>query len=269
MLLFLLSAGFSLIYGVGRILNLAHGTFYMLGAYVGYTIALKTGNFWLALLVAPLAGGALGWLVELTLLRRLHGRELDQVLVTVGLAFMMADVIRNVWGADIRLSLPPAALSGLVPVFGLQYPAYQLFVIVVGAVVFAAVQLALRSLWGARVRAVASDPQIAASLGVRTGAVTSATFVVAVALAAFGGAVGGPIIELAPGLDITMMLLALIVVVVGGLGNVTGALLGAVIVALVDGFGKLELPEFATFLLFALLVVVLGLRPQGLLGRRG
>jgi len=269
MLLFLLAAGFSLIFGVGRILNLAHGTFYMLGAYVGFTVAQKTGNFWLALAIAPLAGGALGWIVERTLLRRLHGRELEQVLVTVGLAFIMADLIRNIWGADIRSSPPPAALSGLVPIFGLQYPAYQLFVICVGAGVFVAMQLALRTSWGARVRAVASDPQIAASLGVPTGAVTSATFSIAVALAAFGGAIGGPIIALAPGLDITMMLLALIVVVVGGLGSVAGALLGAVIVAFVDGFGRLEFPELATFLMFALLVVVLSLRPQGLLGKRG
>lgn len=269
MLLFLLAAGFSLIFGVGRFLNLAHGTFYMLGAYIGYTVAQQTGNFWLALLIAPLAGGALGWMVERTLLRRVHGRELDQVLVTVGLAFILADIIRNVWGADIRSSPPPAVLNGLVPVAGLQYPAYQLFVIMVGAIVFAGVQLALRSRWGARVRAVASDPQIAASLGVPTSGVTSLTFAAAVALAAFGGAVGGPIIALAPGLDITMMLLALIVVVVGGLGSVTGALVGAVIVALVDGFGKLAFPEFATFLLFALLVVVLSVRPQGLLGKHG
>jgi branched-chain amino acid transport system permease protein len=269
MLLFLLASGFSLIYGVGRIANLAHGTFYMLGAYVGYSVALRTHNFWLALLVAPLVGAVLGWLVERLLLRRLHGRELDQVLLTVGLAFMLADVIREFWGADIRSSLPPAALTGLVPILGLQYPAYQLFVIAVGAAVFIAVQLALRSQWGRRLRAVTSDPQIAESLGVPADAVTSVTFSLAVALAAFGGAVGGPIIALAPGLDLTMMLLALIVVVVGGLGSVAGALVGAIIVALVDGFGRLLFPQFATFLIFALMVVVLSVRPQGLLGKRG
>jgi branched-chain amino acid transport system permease protein len=261
MLLFLLAAGFSLIYGVGRIANLAHGTFYMLGAYVGYTVAQRTGNFWLSLVVAPLLGGALGWLVERVLLRRLRGRELDQVLLTVGLAFILADVIRAIWGADIRSSSPPAALSGLVSLFGVQYPAYQLFVICLGAVVFVAVQLVLRSPIGARVRAVTSDPQVAASLGVPTDSVA--------ALTAFGGAVGGPIIALAPGLDLTMMLLALVVVVVGGLGSVAGALVGAVIVAVVNGFGTLLYPEYAPFLIFALMVVVLGFRPQGLLGRRG
>ncbi len=269
MLLFLLAAGFSLIYGVGRIANLAHGTFYMLGAYVGYTVAQRTGNFWLALLVAPLLGAALGWLVERTLLRRLHGRELDQVLLTVGLAFILADVIRAIWGADIRSSPTPPGLSTLVPIFGLQYPAYQLFVIGVGVGVFIGLQLALRSAWGARLRAVATDPEIAASLGVSAGAIASITFAAAVALAAFGGAVGGPIIALAPGLDLTMMLLALIVVVVGGLGSVAGAMLGAIIVALVDGFGRVLFPEYATFLIFALMVIVLGFRPQGLLGRRG
>ena len=268
MLLFLLASGFSLIYGVGRIANLAHGTFYMLGAYIGFTVA-QHANFWLALVVAPLAGAALGWLVERLLLRQLHGRELDQVLLTVGLAFMLADVIRAIWGADIRSSVPPLQLNTLVPIFGIQYPAYQLFVIVVGAVVFAAVQYSLRTPLGARLRAVSSDPQISESLGVPAPAVRSITFANAVALAAFGGAIGGPIIALAPGLDLTMMLLALIVVVVGGLGSVAGALVGAVVVALVDGFGRLQFPQFATFLIFALMVIVLTFRPQGLLGKRG
>ena len=268
MLLFLLASGFSLIYGVGRIANLAHGTFYMLGAYVGFTVA-QHANFWLALAVAPLAGAVFGWLVERLLLRRLHGRELDQVLLTVGLAFVLADVIRAIWGADIRSSLPPPQLSRLVPIFGIQYPAYQLFVIVVGALVFAAVQYSLRTPLGARLRAVSSDPQIAVSLGVPVATVRSITFANSVALAAFGGAIGGPIIALAPGLDLTMMLLALIVVVVGGLGSVAGALVGAIIVALVDGFGRLQFPEFATFSIFALMVIVLTFRPQGLLGKRG
>jgi branched-chain amino acid transport system permease protein len=269
MLLFLLAAGFSLIYGVGRIANLAHGTFYMLGAYVGYSVAQRTGNFWLSLVVAPLLGGALGWLVERVLLRRLRGRELDQVLLTVGLAFILADVIRAIWGADIRSSSPPATLSGLVSLFGVEYPAYQLFVICLGAVAFVAVQVVLRSSIGARVRAVTSDPQVAASLGVPTDSVAALTFAASVALAAFGGAVGGPIIALAPGLDLTMMLLALVVVVVGGLGSVAGAFVGAIIVAVVNGFGTLFYPEYAPFLIFALMVVVLGFRPQGLLGRRG
>jgi branched-chain amino acid transport system permease protein len=269
MLLFLLASGFSLIYGVGRIANLAHGTFYMLGAYIGYTIAQRTHDFWLGLIVAPLAGAVLGWLVERLLLRRLHGRELDQVLLTVGLAFMLADVIRAIWGADIRSSVPPPQLNGLVSIFGIQYPAYQLFVIVVGAIVFAGVQYALRTPLGARLRAVTSDPEVAESLGVPAQTVRSATFASSIALAAFGGAIGGPIIALAPGLDLTMMLLALIVVVVGGLGSVAGALVGAIIVALVDGFGRLLFPQFATFLIFALMVIVLGFRPQGLLGRRG
>jgi branched-chain amino acid transport system permease protein len=269
MLLFLLAAGFSLIYGVGRIANLAHGTFYMLGAYVGYTVAQRTGSFWLSLVVAPLLGGALGWLVERLLLRHLRGRELDQVLLTVGLAFILADVIRAIWGADIRSSSPPDALSGLVSLFGVQYPKYQLFVICLGAVVFVAVQVVLRSPIGARVRAVTSDPQVAASLGVPTDSVAALTFAAAVALAAFGGAVGGPIIALAPGLDLTMMLLALVVVVIGGLGSVAGALVGAIIVAVVNGFGTLFYPEYAPFLIFALMVVVLGFRPQGLLGKRG
>jgi branched-chain amino acid transport system permease protein len=269
MLLFLLASGFSLIYGVGRIANLAHGSLYILGGYIGLSVAQHTGNFWLALLVAPLAGALLGVAIEFALLRRLHGRELEQVLLTVGIAFVLSDVMRWIWGADIRALPPPAALTGLINFFGLLYPKYQLFIVAVGLAVFVVVLLALRSSWGAKMRAVSAGPYIAASLGVPTGAVNSATFAAGTALAAFGGAAGAPIVALAPGLDLTMMLLALIVVVVGGLGSMSGAFIGAIVVALVDGFGRLLFPEYASFLVFALMALVLTFRPQGLLGKLG
>ncbi len=267
MLLFLLASGFSLIFGVGRIANLAHGSIYMLGAYLGFSVVQHTGNFWLALLVAPLAGGLLGIAAERLLLRRLRGRELDQVLLTVGLAFILADVTRWIWGADIRALPAPTALSGLVHVLGVLYPKYQLFIIGVGVAMFVAILLSLRTSWGTKLRAVTSDPRIAESLGVPTDRVSSLTFAAGTALAAFGGAAGAPIVAVAPGLDLTMMLLALIVVVVGGLGSITGAFVGAIVVALVDGFGRLFFPESASFLIFALMAVVLSFRPQGLLGR--
>lgn len=267
MLLFLLASGFSLIFGVGRIANLAHGSMYMLGGYLGFSVAQHSGSFWLALLVAPVAGALFGIVVERLLLRRLYGRELDQVLLTVGLAFVLADVTRWIWGADIRALPAPPALSGLVSVLGVLYPKYHLFIIALGVVLFVVVLLAMRTPWGAKMRAVTSDPRIAASLGVPTGTVNALTFAAATALAAFGGAAGAPIVALAPGLDLTMMLLALIVVVVGGLGSITGAFVGAIIVALVDGFGRLFFPESASFLIFALMALVLSFRPQGLLGR--
>jgi branched-chain amino acid transport system permease protein len=267
MLLFLLASGFSLIFGVGRIASLAHGSIYMLGAYLGFSVVQHTGNFWLALLVAPLVGALLGIAVERVLLRRLRGRELDQVLLTVGLAFILADVTRWIWGADIRALPAPAALSGLVHVLGVLYPKYQLFIIGVGVAMFVAILLSLRTSWGTKLRAVTSDPRIAESLGVPTDTVSSLTFGAGTALAAFGGAAGAPIVAVAPGLDLTMMLLALIVVVVGGLGSITGAFVGAIVVALVDGFGRLFFPESASFLIFALMAVVLSFRPQGLLGR--
>ncbi|RDI94790.1 branched-chain amino acid ABC transporter permease [Meiothermus sp. QL-1] len=268
MLLFLLALGLSLIFGVARVVNLAHGAFYMLGAYLGLALGSSL-NFWLALLVVPVLVGLLGVVVERFLLRGLHGRELEQVLLTIGLGFVVADLLRATFGAAIRSVPPPEVLAGPLFLGSFIYPKYPLFVLGVGVLLFVLVRLLLaRTPFGVQVRAVTADPGMASALGIRPAQVSLLTFGVGTALAGLGGVVGAPMIALAPGLDAQMTLFALIVVVIGGLGRVEGAFWGAILVGLVDGFGRLFLPQVAMFLIFALMALVLALKPEGLLGRR-
>ncbi|WP_018111971.1 branched-chain amino acid ABC transporter permease [Thermus igniterrae] len=269
MLLFLLALGLSLIFGVARVVNLAHGAFYMLGAYLGLVLTNALGNFWLALLLVPLGVGLLGVAVERFLLRGLHGRELEQVLLTIGLGFVIADLLRGVFGAAIRSVPPPPELSGPLFLGAFLYPKYPLFVLGLGVALFLAVRLVLaRTPFGIQVRAVTADPDMASALAVPPARVSLLTFGVGTALAGLGGVVGAPLIALAPGLDAQMTLFALIVVVIGGLGRIEGAFWGALLVGVVDGFGRLFLPQAAMFLIFALMALVLALKPEGLLGRR-
>lgn len=267
MLLFILALGLSLIFGVARVVNLAHGALYVAGAYLGMSAQAALGSFWLALLVVPPAVGVVGALLERLFLRRLHGRPLEQVLVTLGLAFVIADLLRAFYGAAIRSVPAPAALAGPVEVLGLLYPSYQLFVLAVGVALLVAVRYLLQhTALGLRIRGVTADPEVAASMGINPGQLHAAVFGLGSALAALGGILGAPMVALAPGLDAQMTLLGLIVVVVGGPGQVGGSFWSALLVGLVDGFGRLFLPQLALFLIFGLMAIVLAFRPGGLLG---
>lgn len=269
MLLFLLSAGFSLIFGVARVANLAHGAFYVLAAYIGFTVTQASGHFWLGVLVATVAGAALGVLAERTLLSRLRGNELRQVLLTLGLTFVISDVIRAVWGSSIRSVSPPKPFDGPVTIGGLFFPSYPFVVIVLGIAVFVVMRLILRrTLAGAQIRAVTADPQMSATLGLNVPRVSMLTFAAGIGLAAFGGAVGSPQLALTPTLDATMTLFALIVVVIGGLGSIEGAFIAALLVGVVSGFGAVYFPALADIAVFGLMIAVIAVRPQGLLGRR-
>lgn len=269
MLLFLLALGLSLIFGVARVVNLAHGAFYMLGAYFGLALSGSLGSFWAALIVVPLAVGLLGVLVERYLLRGLQGRELEQVLLTIGLGFILADVLRATFGAAIRSVPPPPELSGPLFLGAFVYPKYPLFVLTLGILAFLAVRIVLtRTPFGVQIRAVTADPAMASALGIPPHRISLWTFGVGTALAGLGGVVGAPLIALAPGLDAQMTLYALIVVVIGGLGRIEGAFWGALLLGIVDGFGRLFFPQAAMFLIFGLMALVLALKPEGLLGRR-
>ncbi|SEJ49440.1 branched-chain amino acid transport system permease protein [Deinococcus reticulitermitis] len=268
-LLFLLSAGFSLIFGVAKVANLAHGAFYVLAAYIGLTLTGLTGNFWLGVLGATVAGALLGVLADRLLLSRLHGHELRQVLATLGLTFVISDLIRNRWGADIKSVSPPAPFDGPITVGGMIVPSYPLVLIVIGVAVFVLMRLVLRkTLAGAQIRAVTADKVMAGTLGLPVLRISMLTFAAGIGLAAFGGAVGSPQLALSPNLDSRMTLYALIVVVIGGLGSIEGAFLAAMLVALVSGFGAVYFPAFAEISIFALMILVIAVRPQGLLGRR-
>lgn len=270
LLLFLMAAGLSLIFGLMDVVNLAHGTFYLLGGYIGLSVVRWSGNFWLALLIAPLAVGLLGLLLEVTLLRRLYRRgHLDQVLFTFGVALIGADLMRAIWEAYVVTIPTPAQLAGQVDMMGIDFPIYRLTMIGLGLLIAALLWLVIeRTRIGAIVRAGVSDAQMASALGIDIPRVFAGVFAVGTGLAALSGVAAAPIVNLYPGLDFEILILAMVVVVVGGLGTLKGAFWGSLLVGMADTFGKSLLPQFSVFVIFVIMTVVLLVRPSGLFGRR-
>jgi branched-subunit amino acid ABC-type transport system permease component len=270
LLLFLMAAGLSLIFGLMDVVNLAHGTFYLLGGYIGLSVVRWSGNFWLALLIAPLAVGLLGLLLEVTLLRRLYRRgHLDQVLFTFGVALIGADLMRAIWEAYVVTIPTPAQLAGQVDMMGIDFPIYRLTMIGLGLLIAALLWLVIeRTRIGAIVRAGVSDAQMASALGIDIPRVFAGVFAVGTGLAALSGVAAAPIVNLYPGLDFEILILAMVVVVVGGLGTLKGAFWGSLLVGMADTFGKSLLPQFSVFVIFVIMAVVLLVRPSGLFGRR-
>jgi branched-chain amino acid transport system permease protein len=267
-LLFLLSAGFSLIFGLMRIPNLTHGSMFMLGAYFGVTLIGWGFGFWLAALAAGLGVALFGGIVERFVLRRLAGAELAQVLVTLGLSFMVADVCLMQWGGDPISVDTPALLRGSTKVLSLAFPTYRLAIIVI-AVAIAAVLWAMldRTRLGAMIRAAVDDPEMARAVGIRVSRLFTIVFSLGAGLAGFAGVIGGPILSVYPGLDQDMLPLALVVVILGGSGSLLGSLVGSFVVGLLYNFGQAMFPELAYVVLFLPMLVVLVIRPQGLFGR--
>jgi branched-chain amino acid transport system permease protein len=267
-LLFLLSAGFSLIFGLMRIPNLTHGSFFMLGGYFAASLIEWGLGFWPAALVSGLLVAALGGVVERLILRRLAGAELAQVLVTLGLSFMIADVCLKVWTGDpVRIDTP-RALQGVTSVGSFAFPTYRLAISLV-AVAFAVALWALmdRTRLGAMIRAGVDDPDMARVAGIRVSRLFTIVFCLGAWLAGFAGVIGGPILSVYPGLDQEMLPLALVVVILGGSGSLLGSLVGSFIVGFLYNFGQAMFPELAYVVLFLPMLVVLVVRPQGLFGR--
>jgi branched-chain amino acid transport system permease protein len=268
-LLFLLSAGFSLIFGLMKIPNLAHGSFFMLGAYFATSLIARGFNFWAAALVGGLLVAAFGGVIERLILRRLAGAELAQVLVTLGLSFMIADVCLMVWTGDpIRIDTP-AGLRGATSLLGQGFPTYRLAISLI-AVIFAAALWALldRTRLGAMIRAGVDDPAMARVVGIRVSRLFTIVFCLGAWLAGFGGVIGGPILSVYPGLDQEMLPLALVVVILGGSGSLLGSFVGSFVVGFLYNFGQAMFPELAYVVLFLPMLIVLVVRPQGLFGRQ-
>jgi len=267
-LLFLLSAGFSLIFGLMRIPNLTHGSFFMLGAYFAVSLIRLGMGFWPAALLAGLGVALFGGIVERLILRRLAGTELAQVLVTLGLSFMIADVCLMVWTGDpIQIETPPL-LRGVTSVAGQAFPTYRLAVSVIAALFAAALWVLIeRTRLGAMIRAGVDDPAMARVAGIRVSRLFTIVFCLGAWLAGFAGVIGGPILSVYPGLDQEMLPLALVVVILGGSGSLLGCLAGSLIVGFLYNFGQAMLPELAYVVLFLPMLIVLVLRPQGLFGR--
>jgi branched-chain amino acid transport system permease protein len=272
MSLFLIAAGLSLVFGVSRIVNFAHGSFYMLGAYLAYTIiAAARGASWsfaAALVAAPLGVALLGWGVERGLLRRVYqAPELYPFLLTFGLVLILQDAVRHVWGAATRVLPMPALFRGSVAVLGQAFPVYYLFVIAVGPVVALGLWLLFaRTRWGVLVRAATEDREMVAALGVDQGRLSTSVFVFGAWLAGLGGMLASPVVALEPGMDLAVIVQVFVVVVVGGMGSFLGSLLAAVLIAELNAFGVLWLPGMSLVLVFVLMAVVLVVRPWGLLG---
>jgi branched-chain amino acid transport system permease protein len=267
-LLFLLASGLSLIFGVMRIVNLAHGSYFMLGGYVGLSVAWRTGSYVLALLVGALVVALVGIVMERAFLRRLPGQTLGQVLMTIGFALIFQDVALLIWGGDPYTIRVPAQLSGVITAGPGRFPVYRIFIVAVAVAVGALLWLTLdRTRVGAMIRAAVDDAEMAQGVGIRVPRVSLGVFALGAALAAFGGVVGAGFLGVYPGLDFEILPYAFVVVIVGGLGSLPGAMVGSLMVGLLDNFGKALFPELSYFTLFAPMALILALKPTGLFGR--
>ncbi len=269
--LFLVASGLTLLFGALRLINIAHGSFYMYGAFIATTVIAAVGpagGFWLALIAAPLAVGLLGIAVETGVLRRIYAKEhLTQLLATFALLLIFGDLALRAWGTGSRTVSPPSALAGRISVGGATVPDYNLAVIAV-AIITGAGLWALLSLTplGWRIRAAVEDPESLAVGGTNLALLRTGIFALGAALAGLGGTVIAPLQSVGSGMDTQIIVAAFIVTVVGGLGSVTGAAIGALIIGVVETLGTLWVPSWASISIYLVMIVVLAVRPAGLLG---
>jgi branched-chain amino acid transport system permease protein len=267
-LLFLLSAGFSLIFGLMRIPNLTHGSFFMLGGYLGVTYLNCGMNFWVAALLAALTMAVIGGLVERLLLRPLAGNAMQQVLLTLGLSFIIADLSLTIWTGDPVRVPTPGGLEGTADFLSLHFPIYRLAVVGIAVTIAVGLWLLIdKTRLGAMIRAGVDDAPMARVVGIPVSALFSLVFALGAALAGFAGLIGGPYLSIYPGLDSEMLPLALIVVILGGINSLLGALVGSIIIGFLFNFGQVLFPNLAYMILFLPMLIVLLFRPQGLFGR--
>ena len=267
-LLFLLASGLSLIFGVMRIVNLAHGSYFLLGGYVGLTTVWQTKSFPLALVSGAVAVALVGVGMERLFLRRLKQQVLAQVLMTMGFALIFQDLALLIWGGDPYTISVPAYLSGSLRWGLVVFPIYRMFIIVSASAVAVALWLFLENTRaGATIRAAVDDGEMAQGVGINVPFVSMGVFALGAFLAALGGVVGGGFIGVYPGVDFEILPYAFVVVIVGGLGSLQGAIVGSLMVGLLDNFGKALFPELSYFTLFAPMAVILALRPTGLFGK--
>lgn len=270
MYLWLISAGLTIIFGVLRIVNFAHGSLFMVGSYLAYTFYGLWGlPFGLAIFLSLLGTGLLGFVMERVFLRRLYGLdEAYQLILTFGFILILDDAVKLIWGGVFKIPPMPEFLDGAWRVFGRSFPVYNVFVIAVGlAVAVLLWALFEKTWWGRIARATAADREMASGIGINVLRVFSAVFVVGAMLAALGGAIGTPVRVAAPGIGAAMIIQAFIITVIGGLGNLKGAFVSSLIVGVLSAYGTLFFPVFELFFIFVIMAVVLLIRPQGLFAR--
>jgi branched-chain amino acid transport system permease protein len=270
MLLFLVASGLTLIFGMMGVLNFAHGALYMLGAYFSFTILRITGQFWLSLIIAPILVGGIGVLSERFLLRKVHKYgHAHELLLTFGLAYIIEELVKWIWGNEpLRVEIPEI-LAGSVNLLGITYPTYRIFILLTSLAVFAILFLILfKTRAGIIVTAAVSNVEMVNALGINVPLVFMGLFGVGSALAGLAGVIGGPYLITNPGMAATIIIDLFVVVVVGGLGSIQGALLASFIIGELQSFGILFIPQMAIALEFLLMAVVLILKPEGLLGEK-
>ncbi|MET4119857.1 branched-chain amino acid transport system permease protein [Bradyrhizobium sp. JR1.5] len=270
-LLFLLAAGLTLIFGMLGVINFAHGALYMLGAYVCYQIVHWTGSFWIGLAIAPIVVAALGAAMEVTTLRPVYGRDhIYQLLLTFGFILVIEESVRLVWGLDYKQVPTPELFSQPIAMLGSQIPSYRLFIIGFGALVSALLFLLLdRSRLGMVIRAASSDSEMAQTLGINVARVRTAVFALGSGLAALGGVVAAPLVPIELGMGFSVIIDCFVVVIIGGLGNIKGAILAALLLGMARAAGFTYAPEWVELITFVLLIVTLMTRPSGLFSRKG
>ena len=267
-LLFLLASGLSLIYGVMRIVNIAHGSYYMLGAYIGLSVILRTHSFALGAFAGAIVIGVVGLGMERIFLRKFPLQPLPQMMITLGFALVFRDLALLIWGGDPYTLPSPVFLRGSTQISSVIFPIYRLFVIGVATIVALSLWLFNdKTLVGAKLRAAVDDHEMAGGVGLNVPVISGCMFGLGAFLAAFGGVMGGPIFGVYPGLDFELLSLAFVVVLVGGRGSLKGSAVGSILVGLVDNFGKALVPELSYFTLFAPMAIIVAIKPTGLFGR--
>jgi branched-chain amino acid transport system permease protein len=267
-LLFLLAGGLSLIFGMMRIVNMTHGSYYLLGGYIALTTMWWGGTYWLAIVAAALVIALVGIGEWNAFLKRLSGQELGQVLTTMGFALIFQDLGLVIWGGDPYTIRVPAALSGAFQLGELYFPVYRVFMVGVAAVIALVLWLTLeRTRIGAMMRATVDDPEMARGVGINVFLISMGVFALGASLASLAGVVAGGFVGVYPGADFEILPYAFVVVIVGGMGSLKGALVGSLLIGLLDNFGKALFPELSYFTLFAPMAAILAVRPTGLFGR--
>lgn len=267
-ILFLLGTGLSLTMGLMRIVNLAHGALYMVGAYVGLAVAKLTGNFVLGIVAGGACAGLIGLVMETGVLRRLYKRELDQVLLTIGLIYILTNICQWIWGPMPLSGVKPPSLSGSIAVGQITIPVFRLAIIAFGIAAAAGLWFFQeKTRFGAIIRAGMDNKEMTMGLGINLKVVFTGVFALGTFIAGFCGLIGAPTLGINLSVGWDALLLAMIVVVVGGTGSIQGTLAGAMVIGLVDAYGKAFFPDFAYFSMYVVLIIILLFRPSGLMGR--
>lgn len=269
-LLFLVSSGLTLVFGMMNVLNFAHAAFYMLGAYLAYSIMHYSGSFVLALIVSPILLLIVGAVVEKNLLRRVHaGGHVHELLLTFGLAYVIQEAVKFIWGTTPQAMTVSGFLADTITVWGVTYPVYRLFIVALALVVGLLMALVLyRTRIGIIVRAAVDDNEMVGALGINVPFFFMGVYAMGAALSAFAGVVAGPLLSVFPGMAEAILIDAFVVIVVGGMGSLGGAVLASLVIGELQSFGVLWFPKFSLALIYMLMALVLILKPEGLLGEK-